>query len=151
MVAAEPVMCSTSRFCTVNCIQVPTLDTRFAADHQRMARWRRLRHGVRLPRSGERGLGIRGGGEVVMARSGRFPGTGQKGGGPASGARLTRGAVRQRRPMLTDGSPVRGIRPGWLSSQTGICPAHSGGKGRLPARRAAVAGIAYAAVARRTP
>ncbi|GAA3100607.1 hypothetical protein GCM10017687_09620 [Streptomyces echinatus] len=45
--AAEPVMCSTSRFCTVSCIQVPALETRLAADHQRMLRWRRDRHGER--------------------------------------------------------------------------------------------------------
>ncbi len=36
--AAEPVIWSTSRFCTVSCIQVPAFDTKFATDHQRMLR-----------------------------------------------------------------------------------------------------------------
>ncbi|GLX52715.1 hypothetical protein Shyhy01_56650 [Streptomyces hygroscopicus subsp. hygroscopicus] len=45
--AAEPVMCSTSRFCTVSCIQVPVLETRFATDHQRIPRCRSDRHGAR--------------------------------------------------------------------------------------------------------
>ncbi|GAA2632494.1 hypothetical protein GCM10010307_25880 [Streptomyces vastus] len=47
MVAADPVICRTSRFCTVSCIQVPAFDTRFATDHQRMLRYFRDRHGER--------------------------------------------------------------------------------------------------------
>ncbi|GAA2585132.1 hypothetical protein GCM10010424_34630 [Streptomyces lienomycini] len=45
--AADPVICSTSRFCTVSCIHVPAFDTKFATDHQRMLRCRRDRHGER--------------------------------------------------------------------------------------------------------
>ncbi|GGW97411.1 hypothetical protein GCM10010297_18450 [Streptomyces malachitofuscus] len=45
--AADPVICRTSRFCTVSCIQVPALDTKFATDHQRMLRCRRERQGER--------------------------------------------------------------------------------------------------------
>lgn len=43
--AADPVICRTSRFCTVSCIHVPALDTKFATDHQRMLRYLRARHG----------------------------------------------------------------------------------------------------------
>ncbi|GGQ55407.1 hypothetical protein GCM10010216_15630 [Streptomyces flaveolus] len=45
--AADPVICRTSRFCTVSCIHVPAFDTKFATDHQRMLRYRRERHGER--------------------------------------------------------------------------------------------------------
>ncbi len=58
--AAEPVICSTSRFCTVSCIQVPALDTKFATDHQRMLRYRRERHGE--VDAGRGGAGAGGGG-----------------------------------------------------------------------------------------
>ncbi|GGM15381.1 hypothetical protein GCM10010129_69480 [Streptomyces fumigatiscleroticus] len=43
--AADPVIWSTSRFCTVSCIHVPAFDTKFATDHQRMLRCLRDRHG----------------------------------------------------------------------------------------------------------
>ncbi|GHJ32859.1 hypothetical protein TPA0910_72920 [Streptomyces hygroscopicus subsp. sporocinereus] len=117
MVAAEPVMCSTSRFCTVSCIQVPTLDTRFAADHHRMARWRRLRHGVRVPRSGERGLGMRGGREKeVIARSRRCFRYGATGRAP-SGARPSGGAV----PRVSN-APCSQTTPEYRESSRGGFP-----------------------------
>ncbi|GHE23872.1 hypothetical protein GCM10017779_69400 [Streptomyces capillispiralis] len=47
MAAADPVICNTSRFCTVSCIHVPALDTKFATDHQRMLRCLRDRQGAR--------------------------------------------------------------------------------------------------------
>ncbi|GGS98393.1 hypothetical protein GCM10010254_17990 [Streptomyces chromofuscus] len=52
MAAADPVIWSTSRFCTVSCIHVPALDTKFASDHQRMLRYFRERQGEREPASG---------------------------------------------------------------------------------------------------
>ncbi|GGY41589.1 hypothetical protein GCM10010384_55700 [Streptomyces djakartensis] len=45
--AADPVICRTSRFCTVSCIHVPAFDTKFAADHQRMLRYLSDRQGER--------------------------------------------------------------------------------------------------------
>ncbi|GAA2293714.1 hypothetical protein GCM10010234_38950 [Streptomyces hawaiiensis] len=52
--AADPVICRTSRFCTVSCIQVPAFDTKFATDHQRMLRYRSDRQGEReAGRAGE--------------------------------------------------------------------------------------------------
>ncbi|GAA2517332.1 hypothetical protein GCM10010423_06290 [Streptomyces levis] len=45
--AADPVICSTSRFCTVSCIHVPAFDTKLATDHQRMLRYLSARQGER--------------------------------------------------------------------------------------------------------
>ncbi len=42
--AADPVICRTSRFCTVSCIHVPALETKLAKDHQRMLRYFSERH-----------------------------------------------------------------------------------------------------------
>ncbi|GGX28643.1 hypothetical protein GCM10010383_69010 [Streptomyces lomondensis] len=43
--AADPVIWRTSRFCTVSCIHVPALETKFATDHQRMLRYLSDRQG----------------------------------------------------------------------------------------------------------
>ncbi|GAA2447738.1 hypothetical protein GCM10010421_44550 [Streptomyces glaucus] len=55
--AADPVICRTSRFCTVSCIHVPAFDTKFAKDHQRMLRCRRDRQGEREAAAGGGGAG----------------------------------------------------------------------------------------------
>ncbi|GHF53463.1 hypothetical protein GCM10018783_22900 [Streptomyces griseosporeus] len=78
--AADPVICRTSRFCTVSCIHVPALETKFASDHQRMPRWRRDRHG-------EREAALRG----VTAGSGA--GAGRAGAGEEDTVRYSRGAA----------------------------------------------------------
>ncbi|GGX96174.1 hypothetical protein GCM10010510_46820 [Streptomyces anandii JCM 4720] len=63
--AAEPVRWRTRRFCAVSCIQVPALDTRLAADHQRMPGWRRARHGARSSAVALAGRGRRGEGRIT--------------------------------------------------------------------------------------
>ncbi|GGU39720.1 hypothetical protein GCM10010274_29200 [Streptomyces lavendofoliae] len=74
MAAAEPVIWRTSRFCTVSCIHVPALDTRFATDHQRMPRYRRERQGewsarVRVGGGEEEGT-VNGGGDEPVDSDG---------------------------------------------------------------------------------
>src|SRR5690606_29021107 len=76
--AADPVISSTSRFCTVSCIQVPAFDTRLATDHQRMLRWRRDRHGEWDPFPAGGGAASRAGAGragVEEEDTGRYSGT----------------------------------------------------------------------------
>src|SRR3954467_8210085 len=82
--AADPVICRTSRFCTVSCIQVPALDRKFAADHQRMLRCRSDRHGERegFWRGARAGSGVGKGGAGVMDTV-RYSATRSRGRGPA--------------------------------------------------------------------
>ncbi|GAB2746736.1 hypothetical protein GCM10027072_48900 [Streptomyces bullii] len=83
--AADPVICRTSRFCTVSCIHVPALDTKFATDHQRMLRYLSDRQGERetVRAGGEAGSGAgegrAGAGEADTVRYSKTSRTTQQG------------------------------------------------------------------------
>ncbi|GAA2262794.1 hypothetical protein GCM10010415_27570 [Streptomyces atrovirens] len=99
--AADPVIWRTSRFCTVSCIHVPALDTKFATDHQRMLRCRR-------ERQGERDSGWAGGSEedtgALLGRTSRRTqrkGRGKRNAGCAARRLPSPGRAR---PIVTEGT-----------------------------------------------
>ncbi|GAA1579627.1 hypothetical protein GCM10009731_37060 [Streptomyces globosus] len=95
MRAAEPVIWSTSRFCTVSCVQVPALETKLAAAHQRIPRWRRARHGERSPAApagGEAEAGVGAAGAGAAERAGEAE---EDTAVPGNGARTGHGRLRR--------------------------------------------------------
>ncbi|GHD25037.1 hypothetical protein GCM10010335_09810 [Streptomyces galbus] len=102
--AAEPVICRTSRFCTVSCIQVPAFDTKFATDHQRMLRWRRERHGER-DAGGTGRAAVSGAGEVRGGAADTVRFSTARRGGDWRNRRVTGCAARPFRPSRSGRGP----------------------------------------------